>query len=160
METTPPRKDIPLKRLSLITLALGVLFLSSSAFAAGDKWNTSWDAAAKESKATGKPILMDFTGSDWCGWCIKLKKEVFDTPAFKTWAAKKVVLLELDFPRKTELDAKTKAQNEQLAKKYGVQGFPTIVFADSKGKMLGQYGYDEGGPSVWTKKAETFLKKK
>jgi protein disulfide-isomerase len=103
---------------------------------------------------------MDFTGSDWCGWCIKLKNEVFNTPEFKAWAAKKVVLLELDFPRKAEQSAELKKQNQELAQKFNIEGYPTIIFADANGKQLGQYGYDEGGPAVWTKKADEFLKKK
>lgn len=148
-----------MKRTSLLTLALSLLLLSSSAFAA-EGWLTSWDAAAKESKKTGKPILMDFTGSDWCGWCIKLKKEVFDTAEFKSWAAKRVVLLELDFPRKTAQDPKIKAQNEKLAEKYGVSGFPTVVFANAKGEQIGTAGYEEGGPAAWTKIADQELKKK
>lgn len=122
-------------------------------------WHTSWEQAAAESKKTGKPILMDFTGSDWCGWCIKLKKEVFDTAKFKSWASQKVVLLELDFPQKKKLDKATRAQNERLAKKYNVQGFPTIVFADHTGKMISTYGYDQGGPDNWTRKAEAGWKK-
>lgn len=122
-------------------------------------WYTSWDQAAAESKKTGKPILMDFTGSDWCGWCIKLKKEVFDTAEFRNWASQKVVLLEIDFPQKKKLDKTTKAQNERLAKKYDVQGFPTIVFADHTGKAISRYGYDRGGPVNWTRKAEAGWKK-
>ncbi len=148
-----------MKRTSLLTLALSLLLLSTSAMAA-EGWLTSWDAAAKESKKTGKPILMDFTGSDWCGWCIKLKKEVFDTPQFKSWAAKKVVLLELDFPRKTPQDAKIKEQNEKLSEKYSISGFPTIVFANAKGEQIGTLGYAEGGPAAWTKLADEQLKKK
>lgn len=122
-------------------------------------WHTSWEKAAAESKKTGKPILMDFTGSDWCGWCIKLKKEVFNTPTFSSWANSKVVLLELDFPRSKQLDAATKKQNDRLAKKYNVQGFPTIVFADHTGKVISTYGYDAGGPANWTRKAEAGWKK-
>ena len=142
---------------------LTLFFVSQPALAEkgkGPVWLTSWDEAAKQSKATGKPILMDFTGSDWCGWCIKLKEEVFDTEYFKTWAAKKVVLLEVDFPRKTELPAKQQAQNDKLAEKFAVQGFPTIIFADHQGKQLSQFGYDEGGPKAWTAKAEAGWPKK
>jgi thioredoxin-related protein len=155
------RKDNPLKIKHLIAGIFAFLIVSHPVLAeAGPKWLTSWDEAAKQSKASGKPILIDFTGSDWCGWCVKLKKEVFDTEHFKTWAAKKVVLLEVDFPRKKPLPAKQQTANEELAAKYGVQGFPTIIFADHKGATLGQYGYDEGGPQAWTSKAETMLKKK
>ena len=145
-------------RKSLISIASVMVMMVAPVMA--ENWHTSWKDAAAESKKTGKPILADFTGSDWCGWCIKLKKEVFSTPEFQAWAAKKVVLLEVDFPRKTQLDAKTKTQNDGLAQKYGIQGFPTIVFANAKGEQLGTAGYEEGGPANWTKLAEQQMKKK
>ncbi len=142
----------------VLTLSLSLL-LCASARAEGD-WLTSWDEAAKQSKKSGKPILIDFTGSDWCGWCIKLKKEVFDTPEFAAWAKKNVVLLEIDFPQNKPQSAELKKQNEALSEKYGIEGYPTILFVNAKGEKLGQYGYDKGGPSVWTKNAEKMLKKK
>ena len=142
----------------LKTLLLSLLVLTASASAETGNWHTSWDKASAESKRTGKPILMDFTGSDWCGWCIKLKSEVFDTKAFKTWAKKNVVLLELDFPRGTKLPEKIQEQNKELAQKYQVRGFPTIIFAKANGDKIGQYGYDKGGPEVWTRKASKMLK--
>jgi thioredoxin-related protein len=142
---------------TLQSVALCLLLAGS---AAADGWLTSYDEAVKKSKSSGKPILMDFTGSDWCGWCIKLKKEVFDTPEFQKWADKNVVLLEVDFPQGKEQSAQLKQQNEKLSQKYGIEGYPTIIFADSKGNTLGQYGYDKGGPAVWTKNAEGMLKKK
>ena len=120
-------------------------------------WLTSYEAAVKESQRTGKPIMMDFTGSDWCGWCKKLKAEVFETEQFKNWAAQNVVLLEVDFPRANPLPEDQAKQNEELAAKYGIQGFPTIVFADHTGEPLGALGYEEGGPEVWTSKAQASL---
>lgn len=143
---------------TLLTALLSLFLFSGAALAEGGTWHTSWDSAAAESKKSGKPILMDFTGSDWCGWCIKLKDEVFKTAEFKAWAEKKVVLLELDFPRKKAQPEKVKAANKALMEKYAIRGFPTIVFAKSNGEELGRYGYDKGGPAVWTKKAEAFLK--
>lgn len=140
-----------------LTLATFIL-LTGGAFAEG--WTTSWDEAAKISKRTGKPILMDFTGSDWCGWCKRLKKEVFDTAEFQKWADKNVVLLELDYPRGAQQPEAVKKQNSMLAEKYQIEGYPTILFVNHKGEQLGQYGYDAGGPSVWTKKAEEMLGKK
>lgn len=149
-----------MRRLVMMTLilALGAL-LTASARAEG-AWLTSWDEAVKQSKKTGKPILMDFTGSDWCGWCIKLKKEVFDTPEFAAWASKKVVLLEVDFPNQKPQSAQVKKQNEQLQAKYQIEGYPTILFVDASGKELGRYGYDSGGPKNWTSNADKMLSKK
>jgi len=121
-------------------------------------WLTDWEKAKKLSKATGRPILADFTGSDWCGWCIKLKKEVFSHDEFKTWAAKNVILLELDFPRKTALPEALKKQNDGLRTKYQVGGYPTILFLDANEKVLAKSGYLKGGPAAWIKDAEGKLK--
>ncbi len=142
---------------ALIAPALVLSFAVSSMAA---EWMTDYNAAVALSKKTGKPILADFTGSDWCGWCIKLHKEVFDTPQFSTWAKKNVILLELDYPRSKPQTDKIKKQNAGLAQKYQIQGYPTILFLNAKGTKLGEYGYDQGGPSVWTKKAETMFKGK
>ena len=139
----------------LLTLA-AALVLSVSLHAAdeakGSGWTEKYDEAVAASKKSGLPILADFTGSDWCGWCIKLHKEVFDTQEFKDWAAKNVVLLELDFPQKKAQDAALKAKNKELSDKYKVEGFPTIVILDTTGKKLGELGYEEGGPKVWIAK--------
>lgn len=122
------------------------------------EWITSWDEAARTSKATNRPIMMNFTGSDWCGWCIRLKEEVFNTPEFKTWASQKVVLLELDFPRGKTLPDALKAQNEKLSAKFRVSGYPSIIFSDADGNQIGQrYGYKEGGPAAWTAGAEQIM---
>ena len=117
-------------------------------------WLTKYEEAKELAKKENKLILADFTGSDWCGWCIKLKEEVFSKPEFATWAKDKVVLLELDFPRKTELPAELKEQNEKLRKEHGVQGYPTVLLLDAEGKKVGEMGYEEGGPALWTKKAD------
>jgi hypothetical protein len=88
---------------------------------------------------------MDFTGSDWCGWCVRLKEEVFSKESFKTGAPKNFVLVELDYPKKTEQPEAIKKQNKALARKYAVQGFPTILLADASGKPYARTGYKEGG---------------
>ncbi len=131
--------------------------LADGAMEAGG-WLDDFEKAKKLSRATGRPILADFTGSDWCSWCIKLKKEVFDTDEFRQWAREEVVLLELDFPRRTELPAAVKEQNEKLRDEYQIKGYPTVLFLDHKGKVLGKYGYDEGGPENWIENAEKKMK--
>lgn len=146
-----------MKRNTIITVLLSVFLLSGGALA-DLNWHTNWDSAAAESKKTGKPILVNFTGSDWCGWCIKLKDEVFSKPAFKTWSDKKVVLLEVDFPSKKPQTAEVKAANQALAKKYGVRGYPTIMFTKHDGKTIGKLGYMEGGPKAWTGAADKVIK--
>lgn len=120
-------------------------------------WYQSYDQALEKSEETGKPILVDFTGSDWCGWCIKLHDEVFSKPEFKKWADENVVLLELDFPRKKEQPAALAEQNQGLSDSFGIRGFPTVLFLNSEGAVLGKYGYDKGGPEVWTKKATKII---
>lgn len=125
----------------------------------GGTWHTSWDAAVAEAKRSNKPILINFTGSDWCGWCIRLKKEVFDTDTFRSWASKKVVLLEVDFPRGKPQSADVKAKNQKLAQQFGVRGYPSIMFANGKGQPVGsKFGYAEGGPEAWTKQAEQHMR--
>jgi len=124
----------------------------SHAESAGDDhapWMTDFDAAKAKAKAENKAMLVDFTGSDWCGWCIKLDKEVFSKAAFKDYASENLVLVEIDFPRKKEQSAELKAQNQALAEKYGIRGFPTILIMDGDGKVLKKTGYRRGGPEKY-----------
>ncbi|MFO7534156.1 MAG: thioredoxin family protein [Kiritimatiellia bacterium] len=128
--------------------------------AAGDAlWMTDYPAAAAKAKAENKALLLDFTGSDWCGWCIKLDKEVFSKKAFQDYATGKFVLVKLDFPRRKKLPAAEQAQNEKLLQKYSVEGFPTIIILDSQEKQVGATGYQAGGPEAYIKHLESLLKK-
>ncbi len=131
-------------------------------------WQTSIEEAYKISKKTGKPVMADFTGSDWCGWCHKLTKEVFNTPEFKTWSDKNVVLLELDFPKTKPQSAEIKSQNNGLMQFFQVQGFPTIhLFNLSMNKEtkkfdidpIGGTGYMAGGPVVFTNALDGMIAK-
>ena len=108
-------------------------------------WLTDLDEGIKVAKAEKKAILVDFTGSDWCGWCIRLKKEVFDQKEFAA-ATKDFVLVELDYPQKKQQSAEVKAKNKALAEKFGIEGFPTILLLDSNGVPFAQTGYEAGGP--------------
>lgn len=119
----------------------------------GLQWYTDLDKANEVSKESGKPIFGFFTGSDWCGWCHKLEKEVFAKDAFIEWASKEVVLLELDFPRKTQLPAEQVKQNTELQQAFKVTGYPTIwLFYADKDPItahysltaLGKLGYPSG----------------
>jgi protein disulfide-isomerase len=131
-----------------------LLAAQKGAAKANYEWLTNYEEALERAKKEKKPILADFTGSDWCGWCIKLKGEVFDQPEFQKWAVENVVLLELDFPRKKELPKELADQNAKLRDKHGIRGYPTILFLDAKGEKIGQSGYVEGGPAAWIKAAE------
>jgi thiol-disulfide isomerase/thioredoxin len=132
-------------RCAGLLLALGTL-----AGAAPEGWTSDFEAAKKQAAAEKKDLLIDFTGSDWCGWCIKLKKEVFDQQAFKDGVKDKFVLVEIDFPQdESKLTPEIKAQNEKLQEKYGVQGFPTIILADESGRPYATTGYEKGGPKAY-----------
>lgn len=134
-----------------------------------DGWLVNMEKAYEISSKTNKPILANFTGSDWCGWCKKLKAEVFNKPEFKKWAADNVVLLELDFPRRVKLPQEQQQQNQSLQQAFGVTGFPTIwVFdlvkpADSKQFEImayGRTGYVRGGESAFIRDVNQMISKK
>jgi thioredoxin-related protein len=118
-------------------------------------WLTDLKQAQEEAKNNKKLLLLDFTGSDWCGWCIKLDREVFSEPAFKDYATKNLVLLEVDFPRRKELSSAEKKQNFELADRYRIAGYPTIIVLDSEGKKLGELSYDAGVPDDATEMKAT-----
>ena len=122
------------------------------------KWETDFEVAKKRAKEENKEILADFTGSDWCGWCIKLKKEVFDQPEFQEYAKKHLIMLELDFSHGKKLPAKETEQNEKLSQEFKVEGFPTILLMNSKGKEVGRTGYQPGGPAKYVEHVKELLK--
>ena len=128
-------------------------------FAGSDDWHTDFKAAQELAKKEGKPILMNFSGSDWCGWCIRLDNEVFSSSVFKDFAKDNLVLLELDFPRKTPQSEEIKAQNKQLAEKYSVRGFPTVLMIDAEGKIILQTGYRRGGSALYVEHLKEALPK-
>ena len=127
-------------------------------------WHTDLNKAIDIANKEDKPLFLFFTGSDWCGWCIRLQKEVFKTPEFVKWAKEKVVLVELDYPRKSNQSDAVKTQNAQLQQFFKVQGYPTVWFAKAtkaNGKInfeqLGSSGYVAGGPSVWISGADKII---
>jgi thioredoxin-related protein len=144
------------RSVSLLALAASLIF--SAALQAEPSWQTDYKKAQEEAKAGKKLLLVDFTGSDWCGWCIKLNREVFSKPEFQAYANKNLVLLEIDFPRmKAQADA-IKKQNEQLATQYQIQGFPTVIVLNGEGRKVGELGYMEGGPSAFIAELEKLRK--
>lgn len=123
------------------------------------EWLTDLPAAQAKAKAENKMVLMDFTGSDWCGWCMKFKKEVYSTPEFAEYAAKNLVLVELDFPHEKPQSEGLKKANAALKTKYNVRGFPTTVVLDGDGKKLKEFvGYQEGGPTAFIAQLEKLKK--
>ncbi len=133
----------------LLTLTLLSLFAITGSMRAADGWLTDPEQALATAKGTKKLVLLDFTGSDWCGWCIRLNKEVFSQPEFQAFAKENLVLVELDFPRRKPQPAAERARNEALAQKFKVEGYPTIVVLDGNGKKVGELGYMEGGPAAF-----------
>jgi thioredoxin-related protein len=130
------------------TIALALT--ASFATASGDGWMTDFAAAKKKAAAEKKDLLVDFTGSDWCSWCIKLNDEVFKHDAFKNDVASKYILVELDYPRdKSKQSDELQKQNEQLSKEYSIKGFPTILLMDSLGRPFAKTGYQAGGPEKY-----------
>ncbi len=137
-----------------LAASCAALMLVSSAALAAAGWGDDYDKALAQAKAEKKLVVLDFTGSDWCGWCIKLDKEVFSKKEFKDYAKNNLVLVEVDFPQGKKLSKKTKEQNDKLQAEYGVKGYPTIVVLNPEGKKVGELGYQEGGPAPFTAKLD------
>lgn len=130
-------------------------------------WEANLQKAAEVSMKTKKPLLLFFTGSDWCGWCMRLQKEVLRTAEFAAWAKDNAVLVELDFPRRTPQLPEIQQQNMELQQIFQVQGYPTVWFANPTkvdGKInldkLGSTGYVAGGPAKWLEAANQIVAKK
>lgn len=125
----------------------GCVLLAGTLCRAELTWLTDYDAALEQARREEKALLIDFTGSDWCGWCMRLKAEVFDTPEFAAFANANLVLLEVDFPKNKKLSAAQQKKNDALQEKFGVEGFPTIYVLNSSGKPISKGGYVRGGPA-------------
>jgi len=129
-----------------ILAVAGAFCFATAAVRAELNWLTDYDAALKQARTEGKLVLINFTGSDWCGWCIKLKAEVFDKPEFAAFANANLVLLEIDFPRRKAQTEQQRINNSILQNKYRVEGYPTLVVASDSGRPMHMLGYVPGGP--------------
>lgn len=146
-----------MKYLLSVLLAIGVC---STALADKANWGSDFEAAKAQAVKDDKPILAFFTGSDWCGWCIKLDSEVLSKSEFVKFANEKFVLFVADFPRGKKQSDKIKEANKKLAEQYGVRGFPTILLLDKEGEVIAQTGYQPGGPAKYVKHLKELLAKK
>lgn len=141
-----------MKRLLLVCGLICTLCSNACAL----DWVSDLSAAMARAQKEKKAVLLDFTGSDWCPWCQKLKGEVFDRFEFAGYAAANLLMVEVDFPRHKKLSLEQLNANYALASKYGVQGYPTIVVLNADGQVLGQCGYIEGGPTAFIGRIERF----
>jgi len=153
------------KMKNLITVLSIVLSLSGFSQQKELIWHTDVNKAINISIQQDKPLFFFFTGSDWCGWCKKLVAEVFEKEAFKKWATNNIVLVELDFPKRTPISEKLSKQNRELGQMFGVRGYPTgwfVIPESDSGNInfnkLGSQGYVRGGPKAWITGANQILK--
>jgi thioredoxin-related protein len=141
----------------LLSITLLSLLGLGATLGAAEGWLNDFEAAKEQAAVEGKPMLVDFTGSDWCIWCIKLNDEVFSQAAFKDFAEEKLVLVELDFPRSKAQPAELRAQNEALAGQYGIRGFPTVLVLSPEGELIERTGYRRGGAEDYVAHIEEIL---
>jgi len=145
----------------LFTTMMALLACVSLGTAEEGKWLHDFEAAKTQAKEESKPIFINFTGSDWCGWCIKLEKEVFTKKEFQEYAKDNLVLVEIDFPEKKEQSVDLKAQNKKLDKDFEIEGYPTLFLLDADGKKFtDDIGYREGGPEAYVKHLKSLIEKK
>ncbi len=125
-------------KMTRILCAAALAAVVSPAFSA--EWMTDIETAKAKAKAEGKMVLVDFTGSDWCSWCIRLRKDVLDKPEFEAYAKDKFVLVEVDLPQnKAKLSKEQFEKNQALAAQYKVSGFPTIMVMTPEGRVIGGF---------------------
>lgn len=146
----------------LARLSAAIVLVSSiSAASAAEGWSSNFEASRKTAAAEGKDLLIDFTGSDWCSWCIQLRKEVFVKEEFAAAAPKKFVLVELDYPKdKSILSEEVATQNAKLLEQYPIKGYPTILLCDASGKPFAATGYRPGGPATYLPHLDELLENK
>lgn len=138
----------------LLSFALLAFLNHAQAADGGSVWHTSLPTAQAKAKEGAKMVLLDFTGSDWCGWCKRLTKEIFQTPEFTEYAKKNLELVEVDFPQRKKQTAELKRANEALQSQFQVRGYPTLIILNSAGKKIGELGYQEGGPKPFIAQLE------
>lgn len=132
------------RRMELVLSALVIGLLALPAVATKE-WDTDFQKALATAKASHRYLLLDFSGSDWCGWCMKLEEEVFSKKEFKKYADENLVCVLVDFPRRTALKKNLQEQNDALAQKFGIRSYPSVIILSPDGEKLAQTGYQAGG---------------
>ena len=134
-------ESVNISKIKNLFLMPAVAVMSAAVNAAD--WGTDYEVALAQAEKLGKAVLVDFTGSDWCGYCMRLRAEVLDNPGFAAWAENHFVLLEVDVPHNPKFDQKQLEKNKALCAKYGIDGYPTVLVLDAKGRALGGlFGYE------------------
>lgn len=146
-----------MRKFNLLLMSLLIL-ASVSVSAQTEEWTQDYSAALAEAKETGKPVLLNFSGSDWCKWCVKLDKEVFSKEAFKAYAEDNLVLVLVDTPARKKLKPAVAKQNDELKKKFAIRGFPTVLLVDGEGKVIAQTGYQYGGAEKYVEHLKELVK--
>lgn len=131
------------------SLALALLLAAAASLHASDIWSTDYNAALAQAATEKKPVLLEFTGSDWCPPCKMMTAQIFDTTEFTEFAKANLVAVKLDYPQSKPQSDELKAQNQGLAQKFNVEGFPTVILLASDGKELARnVGLMRGGPQT------------
>jgi thioredoxin-related protein len=120
---------------------------------------TDFAAAKKLAAENKRPILLVFSGSDWCIWCKRLDKEVFATEEFAEYAEKNIVFVYADFPRRKQLSSELKKHNEELKKMYKISGYPTVYLLNADGSVILKTGYQRGGAKKYIKHLKSAIAK-
>lgn len=125
---------------------LACILLAAPGIRADSLWTDDYDEAVARARAEGRALLLNFTGSDWCGWCVRLHKEVFSQPEFEAYARSNLVCVTLDFPsERVKISTAVRKQNARLRDRHGVRGYPTILLLDPTEAVLEKTGYRPGG---------------
>ena len=147
-----------MKRIAFL-LALALIVPAFMTAADADlTWHSRLDEALKLAQKDNKPLMLFFTGSDWCIWCKRLVGQILSQPGFMSYAEKELVLVKFDFPRNIPMDTDQKEYNAKIAKEYQIQGFPTIIMLNAKGEKLGQTGYQDLSPEAYVEHLKAFIK--
>ncbi|MFT5748840.1 MAG: thioredoxin-related protein [Ancylomarina sp.] len=138
------------------------LFLILASLSNGFAQTSQLEKAAQLAKQENKLIFMNFSGSDWCRSCIVLKQSILNTPEFESFANDKLILLDVDFPRKKKnrLSKEQTQYNEKLAEKYNKEGqFPTIIILDSNLNIVAKTGYKRLSPAQYVNHIKTLIER-
>jgi thioredoxin-related protein len=146
------------KNVVLIAAVLGAT-LAGAWGLSGPDWQSDYKKAQTEAKTGNKLLFLEFTGSDWCGYCILFDREILSQPQFTEYAKKNLVLMEIDFPRRKAQTDATRRQNQELAAQYQIEAFPTILVLNGDGKPVWRFeGYFPDGPDAFIAQLEKLRK--